>query len=1232
MRIYFLTGLLLAGAQILIAQNKAEKMQGLLWEISGNGLPHKGYLYGTMHVSEKMAFNLSDTFFIALRQADVVALETDVEQWQPFTKNLVDFFGQSTRLVQSGTNESSGGSIDLYNHAFEFKSPSNQELGEMLSLRPSLSNEFLFRSQETRQEFEEDTYLDLFIYQAGKKLGKPVVGLEDIETSYEYVFRARIPDEDEEKNPRRYTGGYQGLSLEEAYRRQDLDLIDSLYKAQRPSKNFQKYMLDIRNGIMVSGIDSLLRKGQRVFAAVGAAHLPGETGIIKQLRAKGYTLRAIQFTDKAGSSDKEAIDSLRYPVKLSRQYSADSAWTVEAPGPLYQAGPNRNGQISQTMFVDMSNGAYYALYRIPTNAWWSGESPQYIQARIDSLIYEKIPGKIFERKAFSEPFPGHEIATRTRRGDVQRYKIFVTPTEIAMFTTGGNGDFALNGSAAHFIAGAQPAARSAKPAAFTPASGGFQILFPAPLSLDNTEDFPENGLTAASFDPADSSIYFITRTDYQDWKFIEEDSFELNMIGESLAKRIGDQKPFFRLLPDTEHPALHMRLRGGTDSAYYHLRLVIDGPRYYLMGCRSRKALVPDAFFDGFKVIPFVYPDGWKPYTDSLLRAQTVSIAPKLNPRQAFIDRLYTLLEKAKSQLLFGRDLETDQPDRHLILQAPNTGEAVYIHKYVLPKSEKTIVLDSLLHDLVLGVSQNKKMQVLELEWRKVHQRMVGTLMLGDTNSTRGIRVMYCINGPEVYRLMCAVNQLQAPGAFVSAVFEQFNPLDTLSIENAFEKPQVSFLENLYSADSALLAEALSTLRYLGEPEAVAYTFADFQRAVENPGFDTLPFSARERLMAALAYFEPAQAYQMLKKLSWKYRDSAVHRAAIIHALSWIPDKTAYQWMFRLWVEKPVYLAPYHEQIFANLRDSLPLTAQFVPILCQLAGNEYLNTWVLDLLLELSKNGLLKRRQMAMLRPKILENTGYLIAQFQYQYATVERNTDYVYDDYQYDYGYSGHHNIVRNLELLLGQQNNDPAARQMAKKAWEACGHVVKIKLLPLMLQQGLSLDELSLKKLATQSNTRYRIFRTLAESGHLPQYRHWFQDTMAIIESYLLIQGHFVSDERQLGENDSLRFVSKHPYLENRKPAQIYFFEVKLANDEDWRLVELITDEKLRYFTGADQAGETFQEFLNSSTSPIVQVKTNLDATKRAEYIRNKLGSLRFLGRERYVSEDIRPNYGWD
>src|SRR5215204_2457224 len=58
------------------------KYPSLLWEITGNGLQKPSYLFGTMHVSDKLVFHLGDPFYNALKSVDVVALETNPEHWQ----------------------------------------------------------------------------------------------------------------------------------------------------------------------------------------------------------------------------------------------------------------------------------------------------------------------------------------------------------------------------------------------------------------------------------------------------------------------------------------------------------------------------------------------------------------------------------------------------------------------------------------------------------------------------------------------------------------------------------------------------------------------------------------------------------------------------------------------------------------------------------------------------------------------------------------------------------------------------------------------------------------------------------------------------------------------------------------------------------------------------------------------------------------------------------------------
>src|SRR6218665_2688141 len=72
---------LLALFPALIFCQSSKKYPALLWKISGNGLKKPSYLYGTMHVSNRVAYYLSEQFFEALKNVDVVGLETNPGEW-----------------------------------------------------------------------------------------------------------------------------------------------------------------------------------------------------------------------------------------------------------------------------------------------------------------------------------------------------------------------------------------------------------------------------------------------------------------------------------------------------------------------------------------------------------------------------------------------------------------------------------------------------------------------------------------------------------------------------------------------------------------------------------------------------------------------------------------------------------------------------------------------------------------------------------------------------------------------------------------------------------------------------------------------------------------------------------------------------------------------------------------------------------------------------------------------
>ncbi len=165
---YFLivSSLLLFAVSNSFAQPKAnDKYPSLLWEITGNGLTKPSYLFGTMHVSSKMVFHLSDSFYHAIKNVDAVALELNPDVWQGQMARMDELKENYASFVQQAGNDyHTENSFRIKNYIDELKSA--------LQTEPAVVNNLLYRSYKAKEDFEEDTFLDLYIFQTGRKLGK----------------------------------------------------------------------------------------------------------------------------------------------------------------------------------------------------------------------------------------------------------------------------------------------------------------------------------------------------------------------------------------------------------------------------------------------------------------------------------------------------------------------------------------------------------------------------------------------------------------------------------------------------------------------------------------------------------------------------------------------------------------------------------------------------------------------------------------------------------------------------------------------------------------------------------------------------------------------------------------------------------------------------------------------------------------------------------------------------
>ena len=86
------------------------------------------------------------------------------------------------------------------------------------------------------------------------------------------------------------------------------------------------------------------------------------------------------------------------PVTFTKTKSDDGFYSVDVPGQLYKMADDGRF-INRKQYSDMSNGSYYLVTRVKTYSSFTGQREEDVLKKVDSLLYENIPGKILSKKA-----------------------------------------------------------------------------------------------------------------------------------------------------------------------------------------------------------------------------------------------------------------------------------------------------------------------------------------------------------------------------------------------------------------------------------------------------------------------------------------------------------------------------------------------------------------------------------------------------------------------------------------------------------------------------------------------------------------------------------------------------------------------------------------------------------------------------------------------------------------
>ncbi len=1136
---------------IAIAQkNSSKKYPALLWQITGNGLAKPSYLFGTMHVSSKMVFNLGDSFYAGIRNSEVVALELDPQLWQDQMARY--------QKMQSNLRFYSQGSPNDYLNEKSFQIERYEDkIKAALSEEPTVINGLLYRSVQPKADFEEDTYLDLYIYQTGKKLGKQATGVENYFETEKLILEATQDMMKDKK--RRITDG-NGESAyeiekktEEAYRQGDLDLLDSLERILQSSDAYMEKFLYKRNEIQANSIDSILKR-HSLFVGVGAAHLPGRRGVIELLRKKGYQLRPISIQERDASL-RDEIDKVKVPVNFSSFTSDDGYFSVKLPGKLYKRADGRYNDSWQ--YADMSNGSYYMVTRVKTFNHFIGQNQETVLKKIDSLLYENIPGRILSKKVIERNgYKGYDITNKTRRGDIQRYNIIVTPFEVLVFKISGNGNYVDGEEAAEFfnsILVKKEKEETRKD--FMPKQGGFKIKLPgAVFATKNTNSF--DGITRWEYEANDTTngdAYLILKKSIQNYRFLEEDSFILSLMEESF--RLSD---FIDKRIETKFSVYHNRhcidatyvLKNGS---YIKARYLIKGPHYYMLAAHSSINKPFTDFFESFSFTPFQYAR-FRNYVDTFINLQMMTpVVPDVDVN------MRDIFEKSTSEEFLSSVSEYNNywpRNKTALFQDDSTGEAVYVSvepfpKYYFPKDTASFWKDEMnekrtREDFIIHSRQPFRYNDSVFGYKYI---------FSDTGSSRFISNWAFVKDNRLYRVM-SLNDSLEQSDFVNRFYESVRPLDKKSGESVFVNKLDIFFHDFYSRDSVVNKKAKDAISniYFG-PGGMQRLLLAIQTLPYN---DKDYFITKTKLIIELGYIKDSTVLKPviggLKLIYEKAGDTSTLQNAVLKALAKNKTKESYALLKNLLLQDPpVFDNPSdYNYLFQDISDSLLLARSLFPELLELSTVDDYKDNVHSLLTSLVDSGYVKPDEYKDYYSKIYFDARI---QLKKQSARDERQLQKKADDEDDSYDDAAAKTDDSNelddyAVLLMPYYDSNANVPKFFDKLLQSKDASLRLSTAVLLLRNNKACPDSILQSLAKMDKYRYILYKNLETIHQENKFPAKYLNQPDIARSALV-------SSRSGKTFFAIEYVGKNWVHYRQKKGCVYFFKYKTnKDDEAWEM----------------------------------------------------------------------------
>ena len=280
----------------------------LLYKISGNGIGKPSYIVGTYHLAPASYVDSIPGANEALASVEQVCGEVDMSEMEsmagvqkvmaammlPDGKSLSDILSdEEMGKLNAFMNEVMG--ADLNNPLIA------AQLGKMTPA--AIANQLqLVQYMKMTPGFNPNALIDSYFQSEAKKADKPVIGFETIDFQISVLYTGSTIERQKEQLICMIDNQeYNQMVMEQltkAYFSQDIDAVlavteEKLGTSCDSTPEEEEALIYGRNADWVEKIPAIIGD-KSTLSVVGAAHLPGERGVLELLKKEGYTVEGVR--------------------------------------------------------------------------------------------------------------------------------------------------------------------------------------------------------------------------------------------------------------------------------------------------------------------------------------------------------------------------------------------------------------------------------------------------------------------------------------------------------------------------------------------------------------------------------------------------------------------------------------------------------------------------------------------------------------------------------------------------------------------------------------------------------------------------------------------------------------------------------------------------------------------------------------------------------------------------